>query len=116
MVVVGANEQNPALQSPRKVRLDVAEAQHAASLTPPKRIMPVETDAALAAATDAPASSPPTSDTEPCPPKTALPSPPANLNDSKEKPLLARSETVQSLGRTMSNPGWILPDTTTPGM
>ncbi len=116
MVVVGANEQNPALQSPRKVRLDVAEAQPAANITPPKRIMPVETDAAAPVATEAPVSSLPAPEAEPQPPKPALSSPSASSKDSKEKPLLARSETVQSLGRTMSDPGWILPDTTTPGM
>lgn len=109
MVVVGANEQIPSSQSPRKVRLDVADPQPN-SVSPPKRIMPVETDsapAAAAAAAENMASSLTLPELE-CRPKSTPATLPINPKDRPP----SRAEAVQSLGRSKSDPGWILPDTT----
>ncbi len=104
MVVVGANEQAPwsQSQSPRKVRLDALDP-HASHAAPPKRIMP-------AVEPDTPAVSLSSFLAEPEPesrPKVSPAALPINPKDT--------AEAVQSLGRSMADPRWILPDTT-PGM
>ncbi|KAK4124812.1 putative histidine kinase group protein [Parathielavia appendiculata] len=104
MVVVGANDQNPSPELPRKVRLDITDPQPTAS--PPRRIMPVETDPVAVARDD------PTSST--CEPESELrakPTPAPLPMNPKERPP-SRAEAVQSLGGSVSDPGWILPDIT----
>ncbi|KAL2135582.1 hypothetical protein VTI74DRAFT_7858 [Chaetomium olivicolor] len=107
MVVVGANEQIPLSEPPRKLRLDVVAA-HTAGISPSRRIMPVETDAApvVEKTAENPTISLTSLETEPCP----KPTPAALPINPKERPP-SRAEAVQSLGRSISDPGWILPDT-----
>lgn len=94
MVVVGANEQIPPSQ-PRELL--------------PRRIVPVEHDVETVAA-ETSVSSLPVPDIE-----FLSKSTPAGLPiNPKERPP-SRAEAVQSVGRTISEPTWILPDTT-PGM
>lgn len=94
MVVVGANEQAPPSQ-PRDLLL-------------PRRIVPVENEAAETSVhpiplLDAESRSKSTPAALPFHPKERPERPPS------------RSDAVQSVGRTLSEPAWILPDTT-PGM
>jgi PAS domain S-box-containing protein len=105
MVVVGANDQIPSPEVPRKVRLDVADPQPN-NASPPRRIMPVEADTAADSPED-PASSICVPDAE----LRAKSTPAALPINPKERPP-SRAEAVQSLGRSISDPGWILPDIT----
>lgn len=107
MVVVGANEQSPSSDLPRKVRLDVAEPR-SSSVSPPRRIIPIDSDMA-SVATELSSTAPPSpiSDRRT---KSFPASLPINL---RERPP-SRADAVQSLesiGRSVSDPGWILPDT-----
>jgi hypothetical protein len=106
MVVVGANEQAPWPQSPRKVRLDASDPQPG-SAAPTKRIMPVEPEplAAVATGNSSSALSVPEPDSRPKASPTTLP-----INPKDRPP--SRAEAVQSLGLSISDPRWILPDTT----
>jgi len=101
MVVVGANEQIPASRSPRKVRLEATDLQPSTVSPPPRRSGSVEADKAAIApeALLRPDLEPRTKSTP-----ATVPIVP------KERPP-SRAEAVQSLGRAVSDPGWILPDT-----
>ncbi|AEO65266.1 uncharacterized protein THITE_2076488 [Thermothielavioides terrestris NRRL 8126] len=114
MVVIGANEQiplsQPPSQPPYKVRLGAADPQPSNGSTP-RRIMPVEVDSA-AAPVENQALSLPLSDPDRrvrFGPALAPGSSPTS--NPKERPP-SRAGAVQSLGRSISDPGWILPDTT----
>ncbi|SPQ19488.1 51c20eb7-778a-4016-b170-7e771b4dabe8 [Thermothielavioides terrestris] len=114
MVVIGANEQiplsQPPSQPPYKVRLGAADPQPSNGSTP-RRIMPVEVDLA-AAPVENQALSLPLSDPDRrvrFGPALAPGSSPTS--NPKERPP-SRAGAVQSLGRSISDPGWILPDTT----
>ncbi|KAL2158440.1 hypothetical protein VTH06DRAFT_4488 [Thermothelomyces fergusii] len=99
MVVVGANEQAPPSQ-PRDLLL-------------PRRVVPVENEAETAAATAAAETSGPpvvVLDAE-SRSKSTPAALPAHPKDRPERPP-SRAEAVQSVGRTVSEPAWILPDTT----
>lgn len=82
MVVVGANEQIPSSERPPRTRQD-------SSVSPPGR------DSSLPS---------PGIDRRAKPTPTILP---LNTKETSSRP-----ELVQSLGRSASDPGWILPDTT----
>jgi hypothetical protein len=111
MVVVGANEQISPPEPPRKVRLDVAEAQHSGvgNGSPPRRIMPVETDKATAtAATENQAPSRPLPEDDrrvEAPAAALLPA------ETKERPPPG-ADAVESLGQAEHDPRWIVPDIT----
>jgi hypothetical protein len=103
MVVVGANEQIPPpepREPPRKVRLEVPES-YSAGLSPARRIIPVENDV-TSTTTEFSALRPPSPELDRRTKSTTA---------VKERPP-SRAEAVQSLGRSISDPGWILPDTT----
>ncbi|KAK4157013.1 hypothetical protein C8A00DRAFT_30107 [Chaetomidium leptoderma] len=112
MVVVGANEQIPPSGSPRKVRLDATDPQPS-NVSPPRRIMTFEGD--MAAAAVAPPEHP-TSCTPPMPmPVPVVVSevePRARSAPAPQERPPSRADAVQSLGHTISDPRWILPDTT----
>lgn len=107
MVVVGANEQSPSSEPPRKVRLDVADPR-TSSVSPPRRIIAIENDMASVVSEHS-SLSPPSSISD-----RPIKSVPATLPiNSRERPP-SRAEAVQSLeslARSVSDPGWILPDT-----
>ncbi|KAJ4298680.1 hypothetical protein N0V88_003711 [Collariella sp. IMI 366227] len=113
MVVVGANEQIPLSEPPRKVRLDIVASQPG-GIAPPRRIMPTtEPDAAAVTAekekekaTENPAISLFLPELEQRTKSTPVVLP---VNPKERPP--SRAEAVQSLGRSKSDPGWILPDT-----
>ncbi|GAB1311705.1 Peroxide stress-activated histidine kinase mak1 [Madurella fahalii] len=106
MVVVGANEQSPSSELPRKVRLDVAEPR-SSSVSPPRRIIPIDSDmTSVAAELSSPAPPSPVSDRR-------IKSFPATLPINLRERPPSRADAVQSLesiGRSVSDPGWILPD------
>jgi hypothetical protein len=115
MVVVGANEQVPPSRSPRKVRLDIADP-HPNNISPPRHPLPVvdPNTAAVAAATTAATAAESLISSLPVPdiiefrPRST----PATLAlNPRERPP-SRAEAVQSLGRAISDPSWVLPDTT----
>lgn len=104
MVVVGANEQIPSSQAPPAVRPDTAHPP-LSILSPSKRLTPVEPDTSAVAA-EQPASSVAVPEPESRPKST-----PATLPiNPKDRPP-SRAEAVQSLGPPISDPRWILPDT-----
>ncbi|KAK3298496.1 uncharacterized protein B0H64DRAFT_438953 [Chaetomium fimeti] len=105
MVVVGANEQLPLTQSPRKVRLDFTDSQPS-GVSPPRRIMPVEIEMAAIGGPNS-ASSLSLPEIEPRPKSTTA----LTVINPRERPP-SRAEAVQSLARTITDPAWILPDTT----
>ncbi|KAK4102273.1 putative histidine kinase group protein [Parathielavia hyrcaniae] len=104
MVVVGANDQIPSPDPPRKVRLDAAADSQPSNASPPRRIVPAEPDPAPPVATD---------DGGPDAAELlrAKPTPAALPMSPRERPP-SRAEAVQSLGGSVSDPGWILPDIT----
>lgn len=109
MVVVGANQQIPSSvpppAPPRKVRLDVPETQGGGA-SPAKRIIPGESDV-VRVASEGLNPGPALLETD-----RRTKSTPGNVPIGlKERPP-SRAEAVQSLGRSVSDPGWILPDTT----
>lgn len=105
MVVVGANEQLPLTQSPRKVRLDFTDGQPS-GVSPPRRIVPVELEMTSIGGPNS-ASSLSLPEIEPRSKST----PALTVINPKERPP-SRAEAVQSLARTITDPAWILPDTT----
>ncbi|KAH6628399.1 hypothetical protein F5144DRAFT_307280 [Chaetomium tenue] len=105
MVVVGANEQLPLTQSPRKVRLDFTDGQPS-GVSPPRRIMPVELEMTSLGGPNS-ASSLSLPEIEPRSKSTSA----LTIINPKERPP-SRAEAVQSLARTITDPAWILPDTT----
>lgn len=125
MVVVGANDQPPSSEPPRNIRVD--EASPVGSIVPPPvRLIPVEDDApesiqttaATTASTTTIAATPAvpssTSSLSLAPPDYMLLSrtrsgPPTLPLGSVEYPL-ASPEMIQSLKRSTTDPGWILPD------
>ncbi|KAL2261551.1 hypothetical protein VTK26DRAFT_3902 [Humicola hyalothermophila] len=105
MVVVGANEQIPSSALAPKVQLGAPGNQRdAVSLG--RSSIPIENDATKAAS-KAPSVRPPSPETD-----RRANSTPGTLELSlKERPP-SKTEAVQILGRSISDPGWILPDTT----
>ena len=130
MVVVGANDQPPSSEPPRKIRVD--EAPHVETIVPPPvRVIPVKDDAPESTQTTAPrATAPPMASINTIAATPAVPSltsslslaPPDYISLSRTRsgpatlPLgsaeypLASPEMIQSLKRSTTDPGWILPD------
>ncbi|KAH7634988.1 putative histidine kinase group protein [Sordaria sp. MPI-SDFR-AT-0083] len=125
MVVVGANDQPPSSEPPRKILVD--EVPHVESIVPPPvRLIPVKDDAPESTQTTAA----PTASITTVAATPAVPSltsslslaPPDYISLSRTKsgpptlPLgsaeypLASPEMIQSLKRSTTDPGWILPD------
>ncbi|KAK3397875.1 putative histidine kinase group protein [Sordaria brevicollis] len=124
MVVVGANDQPPSSEPPRKIRVD--EAPHVESVVPaPVRLIPVKDDAPelestqtgvapVAAVAATPAVPSLTSSLSLAPPDyislSRTRSGPATLPLGSVEYPLASPEMIQSLKRSTTDPGWILPD------
>ncbi|KAK4137041.1 hypothetical protein BT67DRAFT_454716 [Trichocladium antarcticum] len=107
MVVVGANEQIPVLESRdalRWVRLNIPSS-HGSGVSPARRIIPLEGDATGITELPAPSLPLPEVDLRADSTLAAVPTSPTEGPPS-------RGDAVQSLGRSRSDPGWILPDTT----
>ncbi|KAK4178882.1 hypothetical protein QBC36DRAFT_344225 [Triangularia setosa] len=122
MAVVGANEQaKTSTSGPPMIRVDSiasgpGSGPHESIVPTPRRIRPVEfaaTDTIIEAPT---VETPPTAPASPSRPVQALDhrtkSTSAVLQTATKDRLALRAETVQSLclGRSASDPGWILPD------
>ncbi|KAJ4380375.1 hypothetical protein N0V85_008785 [Neurospora sp. IMI 360204] len=125
MVVVGANDQPPSSEPPRNIRVDDASPV-GSTVPPPVHLIPVEDDApesiqttaattanttTIAAAPAVPSS---TSSLSLAPPdymslSRTRSGPPTLPLGSVEYPL-ASPEMIQSLKRSTTDPGWILPD------
>ncbi|KAK1758611.1 hypothetical protein QBC47DRAFT_375225 [Echria macrotheca] len=103
MVVVGANEQAPSSEPPRKVRLDVAVDDGTA--TPPRRVVPIHEPTSIVA---------PTSTSQHLAPDFAAlrraKSSPVSIPSVYSQNPVAGPEAVRPLSRSTSDPGWILPD------
>lgn len=123
MVVVGANDQPPSSELPRKIRVD--EASHVESIVPPPvRLIPVKDDAPEPDSVQVTAPITTVAATSAVPPLTSSLSlaPPDYISLSRTRsgpatlPLrsveypLASPEMIQSLKRSTTDPGWILPD------
>lgn len=106
MVIVGANEQAPSSEPPRKVRLDVGTD---GSVSPPRRVVSVNERSTTIAPTVldwAPQLSQ-------SPDNTALRrtnSTPSNVPTLSDYRATAGPEVVGPLSRSISEPGWILPE------
>jgi hypothetical protein len=114
MVVVGANEQRSSSEMPARLPPD-AEARRSSSVPSPRRILPIDGDVAgLASGPSSPCPPSPVSDRR-AKSNPAVPAVPVVTlaTNPRERPP-SRTEAVQSLepiGRSVSDPGWILPDT-----
>lgn len=106
MVVVGANEQAPSAEPPRKVRLEADDSKdHNAA---PRTVVSLHVDGG---------NSVPPSPTRPTPPSKLSPDL-ASLRRSKTTPSsvptiqvpMAGPEPVRPISRSASDPGWVLPD------
>ena len=120
MVVVGANVQLPSSEPPRKVRLNVAAHPTTTTGSPPRRVIPVDETTSVVT-TPVPRLASHTNLASLCPdrptPDHRAKSTPAVLaagTDETEEDEIASVVTgpdvAQSLKRSVTDPGWILPD------
>ena len=115
MVVVGASDQPPSSESLREIRVD--EVPHVESIAPPPvRLISVNDDAPESIRTTAATPAVPslTSSLSLAPPDyislSRTRSGPATLPLGSVEYPLASPEMIQSLKRSTTDPGWILPD------
>ncbi|KAK3694250.1 putative histidine kinase group protein [Podospora appendiculata] len=112
MVVIGANESGPSLEPPRKVRLDVVQDHH--EPLPPRRAIPVPDPASMVAGPGATLSASQSTVVPQDPDSMALDfrpkSTPVVLPTSLDDRVAAGSDMTQSLRRSATDSGWLLPD------
>ncbi|KAM7191008.1 putative histidine kinase [Rhypophila sp. PSN 637] len=117
MVIVGANAQPPSAEPPRKVRLNVAPQPATPTVCPPPRIIPINEPVAVVTTPIPRLSSKTNLDSLQAPDRPAADfranSTPAVLavkTDDDVSGSITGPDVAQSLKRSVTDPGWILPD------